>query len=180
MSLDLTERTLGEFRLSALIGEGGHGQVYRAHQAGLEREAVVKVLGIDSRGKASATDRFLREARLASRLDHPYAAHIYAFGAETDGLLWIAMELVRGTPLDRLLEHAPLPLERGGGLRLLHEAPPAIGIRDQLLGQHLERHLAIEADVDRAVDDPHAAAADLLDDLVVGKGPADHEAVRRL
>src|SRR5262249_41478727 len=38
-----------------------------------------------------------------SRLDHPYAAHVYAYGAEPDGVLWIAMEHVRGTPLDRLL-----------------------------------------------------------------------------
>src|SRR5205807_3247763 len=51
--------------------------------------------------------------RLASRLDHPFAAHIYAFGAESDGVLWIAMELVRGTPLDRLLQaQGPIPLER--------------------------------------------------------------------
>jgi serine/threonine protein kinase len=50
---------------------------------------------------------------LASRLDHPYAAHIYAFGAEPDGLRWIAMELVRGTALDQLLRlHGPLPLDR--------------------------------------------------------------------
>src|SRR5205085_2171289 len=45
-----------------------------------------------------------REARLASRLDHPYAAHVYAFGVEKeDRLLWIAMEMVHGTPFDRWL-----------------------------------------------------------------------------
>src|SRR5262249_49168351 len=49
----------------------------------------------------------------ASSLDHPYAAHIYAFGAEPDGLLWIAMELVRGSTLDKLLRlQGPLPLVR--------------------------------------------------------------------
>ena len=48
-------------------------------------------------------ERFLREAKLASRLDHPYAAHIYAFGAEPDGVLWIAMEHVRGSTLDELI-----------------------------------------------------------------------------
>jgi hypothetical protein len=56
--------------------------------------------------------RFLREARLASRLDHPYAAHVYAFGVEKeDGLLWIAMEMVHGTTLDHWLrERGALPL----------------------------------------------------------------------
>src|SRR5262245_58353231 len=55
----------------------------------------------------------MREAKLASRLDHPYAAHIYAFGLEPEGELWIAMELVRGTPLDQILKiQGPLPLER--------------------------------------------------------------------
>jgi WD40 repeat protein len=93
-----------------LIGEGGFGHVFRAEQETLGREAVVKVRRdpTSSRG----VDRFLQEARLASRLDHPYAAHVYAFGAESDGLLWIAMELVRGTPLDRLVQYAPMAPER--------------------------------------------------------------------
>ena len=101
---------LGGFRLAGLIGEGGFGQVFRADQETLGREAVVKVRRdpTSSRG----VDRFLQEARLASRLDHPYAAHVYAFGAEPDGLLWIAMELVRGTPLDRLVQYAPMSVER--------------------------------------------------------------------
>src|SRR5690606_7319530 len=47
------------------------------------------------------------------RLDHPYAAHVYAFGAESDGLLWIAMELVRGQTLTALVrERGPLPVEQ--------------------------------------------------------------------
>src|SRR6266850_4723081 len=100
----LAGRTLGDFVLRERMGEGGFGVVYRAAQPLLDREAVVKVLHAPWRAKRTVIDRFLREARLASKLDHPYAAHIYAFGAETDGELWIAMELVRGTPLDKLLE----------------------------------------------------------------------------
>ena len=109
----LTGRTLGEFVLLEKLGEGGFGTVFRAEQHGLAREAVVKIL--QPRAKVGENDiqRFMREARLASTLDHPYAAHIYAFGAEPDGLLWIAMELVRGTPLDKLLKaQGPLPLAR--------------------------------------------------------------------
>jgi WD40 repeat protein len=108
----LTGRRLGEFVLREHIGEGGFGMVYRADQPILEREAVVKVSQLRGRGEDGTVQRFLGEARLASRLDHPFAAHVYAFGAEPDGLLWIAMELVRGTPLDVMLAQGPLPLER--------------------------------------------------------------------
>src|SRR5262245_1238230 len=108
---ELSGRLLGEFLVKEQIGAGGFGAIYRAEQQGLGREAVIKVRLGDQRDDVGA-QRFLREARLASRLDHPYAAHIYAFGAESDGLRWIAMELVRGTSLARVLKTQRLPLER--------------------------------------------------------------------
>ncbi|HEX2686404.1 MAG TPA: protein kinase, partial [Kofleriaceae bacterium] len=78
----------------------------------LGREAVVKVLNHQLRHQDVQLQRFLREAQLASRLDHPYAAHVYAFGAEEeDGLLWIAMEFVHGITLKRWLrDRGPMPL----------------------------------------------------------------------
>jgi WD40 repeat protein/tRNA A-37 threonylcarbamoyl transferase component Bud32 len=104
---------LGGFELREQIGEGGFAIVYRAYQMALDREAVVKVLHARLANRADVTQRFLRESRLASRLDHPYAAHVYAFGAEPDGTLWIAMEIVRGMPMDKLLEEqGALPLDR--------------------------------------------------------------------
>ena len=107
---DLGERTLGEFILREQIGEGGCGTVYRCYQQSLQRDAVIKVLREPRRGNQGAPERFLREARLASQLDHPYAAHVYAFGAEPDGVLWIAMELVQGITLEAWLrEHGPMP-----------------------------------------------------------------------
>jgi WD40 repeat protein/tRNA A-37 threonylcarbamoyl transferase component Bud32 len=109
----LAGRRLGEFVIQERIGEGGFGAVYRASQPALERQAVVKVMHTRLRAASAAAERFLREAKLASKLDHPYAAHVYAFGAEADGELWIAMELVRGTPLDEVLKiQGPVPLER--------------------------------------------------------------------
>ncbi len=111
--LDLDGRTLGEFTLREKIGEGGFAAVHRAEQTTLGREAVVKVLHTRLASTPEVAQRFLREARLASRIDHPYAAHVYAFGAEPDGLLWIAMELVRGTPMDKLLDQqGPLTLDQ--------------------------------------------------------------------
>jgi WD40 repeat protein/serine/threonine protein kinase len=109
---ELCGRTVGEFVLRERIGEGAYGAVYRCEQPLLGREAVIKVLHGRFRSKHVMIQRFLREARLASRLDHPYAAHVYAFGVEKeDRLLWIAMEMVHGTPLDRwLAQRGPLPL----------------------------------------------------------------------
>src|SRR5690349_17649717 len=98
----LSGRTLGDFVVRHKIGEGGFGAVYQAEQPLLGREAVIKVLHTRHRASKTAIQRFLREARLASKLDHPYAAHIYAFGVEPDGLIWIAMEYVRGQSLYEL------------------------------------------------------------------------------
>jgi serine/threonine protein kinase len=111
---ELCGRAVGEFVLRERIGEGGFGAIYRCEQPLLGRQAVVKVLHGRLRASEHVIQRFLREARLASRLDHPYAAHVYAFGVEKqDGLLWIAMELVHGTPLDRWLrERGPMPLQQ--------------------------------------------------------------------
>src|SRR4051812_20901590 len=109
--LDLSGRALGEFVLREQIGAGGYGAVYRCEQPVLKRDAVVKVLHAGRRRNNTAKERFLREAQLASRLDHPYAAHVYSFGAEDDGLLWIAMELVQGITLGDLVKsRGPMPL----------------------------------------------------------------------
>jgi WD40 repeat protein/serine/threonine protein kinase len=112
---DLAGRTLGQYVLRELIRAGGYGAVYRGEQLLLEREVVVKVLH-ERHSDSASRERFLREARLASQLDHPYAAHIYAFGADDEGsLLWIAMERVPGMPLDAWLDrHGPMPPEQFG------------------------------------------------------------------
>jgi WD40 repeat protein len=105
----LVGRRLGDFELAGPLASGGGGVVYAARQVTLAREAVVKVI---EPGAAGTAARFLREAQLASRLDHPFAAHVYAFGAEPD-ILWIAFERVQGTPFDQLLaRRGPLPLAR--------------------------------------------------------------------
>ncbi|MBK7994344.1 MAG: protein kinase [Blastocatellia bacterium] len=106
-------RTLGDFLVKEKLGEGGFGAVYKATQLTLEREAVIKVLHTRHRTNKSVIKRFKREARLASSLEHPYCAHIYSFGAESDGLLWIAMEMVAGTPLNEILKsQGSLSLEK--------------------------------------------------------------------
>jgi serine/threonine-protein kinase len=107
-------RMLGDFVLRECLGEGGFGAVYRCEQLPLGREAVIKVLHQRASDGDASYLHFAREARLASKLDHPYAAHVYAFGVESDdGLIWIAMELVRGVSLRQYLdERGSMPLEQ--------------------------------------------------------------------
>jgi WD40 repeat protein len=116
---DLSGFTLGEFILRERIGEAGSGAgaVYRGEQLLLGREVVVNVW--HQRRDDESRERFLCEARLASRLQHPFAAHIYAFGVkdqDEDILLWIATELVHGmtgiTLKHWLDTHGPMPLEQ--------------------------------------------------------------------
>ncbi len=109
----LIGRNLGDFIIEEKLGEGGFGAVYQANQITLSRPAVVKVLHTKHRKSEDIIKRFKREAYLASRLEHPYMAHIYSFGAEPGGLLWIAMEMVAGTPLDQWLKsNGAMPLAR--------------------------------------------------------------------
>ncbi len=106
----LIGRTLGRFVIMERLGKGGSGEVFRAQQVQLGRSAVIKVLRREVATAPNRVERFLREAKLASRLDHPYAAHIYAFGIEPDNVLWIAMEHVKGMTLDEIVaRRGPMP-----------------------------------------------------------------------
>jgi serine/threonine protein kinase len=87
--------------------------VYRGTQPRLKRDVVIKVFREHGPSNDGSRERFLREAQIASRLHHPYAAHIYASGVESDGLIWIAMELVEGVTLEAWLQrHGRMPLEQ--------------------------------------------------------------------
>lgn len=110
---DFSGRTMGDFLLLEKLAEGGFGAVYLAEQSPLTRAVVVKVLH-ERHQSDEALERFKREAQLASRLDHAYAAHVYAFGvADEDGLPWIAMELVHGITLEEWLRtRGPMTLEQ--------------------------------------------------------------------
>jgi eukaryotic-like serine/threonine-protein kinase len=110
---ELLGRKIGGYVLLERIGEGGFGKVYRGEQPTLGREVVVKVLHERLRVRDALLQRFMREAQLAARLDHPYTAHIYALDGEEDGLLWIAMEFVHGTTLKQWLrDRGPMPLDQ--------------------------------------------------------------------
>jgi len=94
---------LGDFRLNRRLGAGGMGVVYQALQISLDRQVALKVLPCSLGSDTSAIERFHREARAAATLRHPNIVTIYAEGLE-QGVCYIAMEMVQGEPLDRVIE----------------------------------------------------------------------------
>jgi serine/threonine-protein kinase len=107
--------TLAHYRISAAIGAGGMGEVYRATDTKLQREVPIKVLPAQVAGDAERLARFEREARLLASLNHPGIAHVYGFEhAELpDGsrLHFLAMELVPGEELAERMKRGALPVE---------------------------------------------------------------------
>ena len=91
-------RTLSHYRILEQLGAGGMGVVYRAHDVKLERNVALKVLPADALHDETARARLLREARLAATLNHPNICTVYEVG-ESEGRIFIAMELVEGRPL---------------------------------------------------------------------------------
>jgi TolB-like protein/tRNA A-37 threonylcarbamoyl transferase component Bud32 len=102
---------LGPYEIVAFIGAGGMGEVYRARDERLEREVALKVLPAETLSDPTARARLLREARLASQLNHPNVCTVHEVG-ETDGRAYIAMELVEGQPLASLIAKGGLPPEQ--------------------------------------------------------------------
>ncbi|HUS28895.1 MAG TPA: serine/threonine-protein kinase [Kofleriaceae bacterium] len=94
----------GRFEIRDKIGEGGMGAVYRAWQRSTEREIAMKLIAKHQLNEPMAIERFLREAKLASQLAHPNTISVYDFGKLADGRLFIAMEMVRGKSLGRVLK----------------------------------------------------------------------------
>jgi len=114
----LLGRTIaGTFTIEQFLGGGAMGAVYRARQSALERNVAVKVMHRAVAVDPSFVARFHREAKAASRLDHPNSMRVLAFGEEPDGLLYIAMEYLDGRDLYRVIhEDWPLSNERIGDI----------------------------------------------------------------
>jgi serine/threonine protein kinase len=87
--------SLGRYRLDAFIGEGGMGRVYRAFDPSLGRPVAIKILPPELVHDRDRLERFIREARTASALNHPNVVTIYEIGA-ADDTHFIAMELLEG------------------------------------------------------------------------------------
>jgi predicted Ser/Thr protein kinase len=103
----LQHQRFGPYLVEGVLGRGGMGVVYQGRHVHLDRPAAIKVLGDWWRGDEEARERFLRESRLAARLQHPNIVAIYDAG-ELDGRLYVAMQLVRGGDLHALLDAGAL------------------------------------------------------------------------
>jgi serine/threonine-protein kinase len=108
--------TVAGYRIEAQLGRGGMGVVYRATHLALERPVALKVIARNLVSQEGFRARFLRESRLAASLDHPAVVPIYD-SREVDGELIVAMRLVEGGDLRKLLDRGgPLPPERAVAL----------------------------------------------------------------
>ena len=108
---------LGHYDVLEEIGRGGMGVVYRAHDTRLRREVALKVLSPTLTGDSALRERLVREAQTAAALSHPAVSVIHEVG-EADGVTFIAMELLRGESLLRLIARGPLPPSRAVDLAL--------------------------------------------------------------
>ncbi len=94
----------GRYRVDALIGVGGMAAVFRAHHEGLKRDLALKVLHPNLSANTEMSARFEREARSASRLDHPNCVQVTDFGATDDGMMYMVMQLLEGEELTGMLK----------------------------------------------------------------------------
>ncbi len=102
---------LGPYEILSSIGAGGMGEVYRGKDTRLDRTVAVKVLPPHIAGTADARQRFDREARAVSSLNHPHICTLYDVGNQ-DGVDYLVMELLEGETLAARLARLPLPMDQ--------------------------------------------------------------------
>jgi hypothetical protein len=103
----------GRFTVTGFLGKGGMGAVYVALQHSMSREVALKVLKSEYARNVDVVKRFLHEARAASRLTNPHTISLFDFGRTEDGILYIAMERLRGESLaDVLARDGAFPEKR--------------------------------------------------------------------
>ena len=120
----------GKFRIEAMVGRGAMGCVYKATQLNLKKTVAIKVLNPARPADGAFAHRFKREAKAASRMDHPNSLRVLDYG-EDDGLLYIAMEFLQGRDLLAVLrdEH-PIGRERIVGM--LSQALAALAVAHEM------------------------------------------------
>jgi adenylate cyclase len=118
---------IGPYEILASLGAGGMGEVYRARDAHLGRDVALKILPVATASDPVALERFMREAQTLAALNHPHIVTIYST-EETDGIRFIAMELVEGRTLDRVIP--------ASGVSLAQFFDISIGMADALAAAH--------------------------------------------
>ena len=96
-------KTYGNVRLTARLGQGAMGAVYRGWHERMDRDVAVKVL-LNSHAKGKAKERFLREGQSAAKIQHDNVVHVLDAGVAPDGTAYLIMELVNGHSLGKILD----------------------------------------------------------------------------
>ncbi len=96
----------GDIEILSVAGVGAMGRVYRAHQRGIDRDVAVKILHRELSGNTQLVQRFHREAKIASKLQHPHVVEVYLAGQLPDKALFIVMEFLDGMSLGAALAAA--------------------------------------------------------------------------
>ncbi len=102
--------TLGPYQVTAKIGEGGMGEVYRARDTKLDRDVALKVLPEAFTHDPDRLARFEREAKVLASLNHPNIGHIYGL-EEAEGQKALVLELVEGPTLAERIKQGPIPVD---------------------------------------------------------------------
>ena len=131
MSLTLGSR-VGPYEVTATLGAGGMGEVYRARDTKLHREVALKILPDFFAADPDRLARFEREAQILASLNHPNIAAIHGF-EESNGIRALVLELVEGPTLADRIARAPMPVDEAlriarqmaEALEAAHEGPDA-------------------------------------------------------
>src|SRR6476661_7746870 len=160
------------YRVIALVGSGGMGEVYRAEHVGLKRFTALKFMRPALGQDADALARFRREAEQASRISHPNVAAIYDFGDAGDGHVFLAMEFIEGESLaDRIARQGRLTPTEAAHIILGAAAGLAAAHRRGILHRDLKPAnimLTAECGPD-AERDPHAVGTVKLVDFGIAR-----------
>ncbi len=100
---ELIGKSLGRYEILDLLGEGGMGAVFKAHDTTLRRDLAIKVMHTRYAGQEDLRQRFMQEAQIAARLNHPCIVPVYDFGQQED-LLYIVMKYIPGDNLHQMLQ----------------------------------------------------------------------------
>src|SRR3972149_1450308 len=103
--------TISHFKIIDKLGQGGMGVVYRGIDWDLPRPVAIKVLPPESQQDEDSVARFLREAKTASKLQHPAITTIYEFGVK-DNLRYLVMEYIEGKTLKEMLKRGSFPVRQ--------------------------------------------------------------------